>query len=62
MKQETLVQAIFKLPIKMRLALEDYEELGPICVWTTICHREDARSIMCQLKILICNQMKTHIS
>jgi len=45
---------ICQIPIKMGLALEGYKELGPICVWTTICHWEKTRSIMLQPKILIC--------
>lgn len=44
------------LPIKMVLPPEGYKELRSICVCTTICHRENARSIMIQFKVLICKE------
>ena len=29
------------------------KELWPICIWSTVCHRQDSRSCMFQLKIFI---------
>lgn len=47
-----------KIPIKMRLPPKGYEKLRPICVWTTICHREKTRSIVSQFKTLICKSQE----
>lgn len=49
----------FELPVKMWCRIENYKELRPICIWTAICHRQKAGSIMLQFKIFICNQIKT---